>query len=143
MKKVGIIIGVLAVASLILLVFVKPDSSSKNNKSNTTKSQSSVEKRQFTDIKTAVSSKKAQLLDVRTPAEYAEGHFELATNVDSVDIAAGKIPQLDKSLPTYVYCRSGNRSAEASKNLKAAGFSNVIDLGGLADVQAIGGKLIK
>jgi rhodanese-related sulfurtransferase len=41
----------------------------------------------------------------------------------------------------YVYCRSGNRSAEAINIMRATGFTNLVDLGGVPDVQAIGGVL--
>ena len=79
------------------------------------------------------------LIDVRTPEEYKAGHFEKAINFDSVDIDAGKTPQVAKDAKIYVYCRSGNRSAASTAKLKAAGFTNIIDLGGLEDVKTIGG----
>jgi rhodanese-related sulfurtransferase len=42
-----------------------------------------------------------------------------------------------------VYCRSGNRSSQAATMLKAAGFTNVTDLGGLSAVEKIDGKLVQ
>ena len=83
----------------------------------------------------------AQLLDVRTAEEFDSGHFAGAINLDVEDIIAGKLPDAAKDTQLYVYCRSGNRSAQAVSLLKQAGFTNITDLGGLADVESIGGAL--
>jgi rhodanese-related sulfurtransferase len=83
------------------------------------------------------------LLDVRTPEEFAIGHFERATLLPLADIQAGKMPTVAKDKPLYVYCRSGNRSAEAVQLLRQAGFSIVVDLGGLSDVADIGGRQVR
>lgn len=82
-------------------------------------------------------------LDVRTAEEYSAGYFEGAQLIPLADLQAGKFPEVDPEKPLYIYCRSGNRSAEASAILKAAGYTNVIDLGGLQDVAAIGGRQIR
>jgi len=58
----------------------------------------------------------SMIIDVRTPEEYAAGHLEGATLIDGSYI---------------IYCRSGNRSAQAVERLKAAGFTNLTDLGSL------------
>lgn len=83
----------------------------------------------------------AKLYDVRTSQEYASGHFAGAQNWSLQDMQAGRLPEVSKSTKIYVYCQSGNRSSQAAKILKEAGFTNVTDLGGLQDVQKIGGKL--
>ena len=83
----------------------------------------------------------AQLLDVRTAEEFDSGHFAGAINLDVEDIIAGKLPEAAKHTQLYVYCRSGNRSAQAVSLLKQAGFTNITDLGGLTDVESIGGTL--
>lgn len=72
-----------------------------------------------------------QLIDVRTPEEYKEGHIEGAKNIDFLgeDFLA-QFNELDKNEPVYLYCRSGNRSAKASDLLTEAGFKNIIDLKG-------------
>ena len=85
----------------------------------------------------------AQLLDVRTAEEFDSGHFAGAINLDVEDIISGKLPDAAKDAQLYVYCRSGNRSAQAVFLLKQAGFTNITDLGGLTDVEGMGGKLIK
>ena len=72
-----------------------------------------------------------QILDVRTPEEYAAGHIPGATNIDW--LADGFIDQaraeLDPARPVLAYCRTGRRSAEASTKLASAGF-NVLNLKG-------------
>lgn len=79
----------------------------------------------------------AMLMDVRTSDEFSSGHFAGATNLDVQDISAGKLPNTAKSTKLYVYCRSGNRSAQAVTLLKKAGFTDVVDLGGISDVEKI------
>ncbi len=65
-----------------------------------------------------------QLLDVRTPAEFAEGHIPGAMNIDwrEDDFMQQAEAQLDKSRPLLVYCRSGRRSESAAIALEEAGF---------------------
>ena len=72
-----------------------------------------------------------QLVDVRTPEEFAEGHLALALNIDwkGNDFLQKAESALDKSKPDLLYCRSGRRSSEAAQALKAAGF-NVYDMKG-------------
>ena len=73
----------------------------------------------------------AQLLDVRTPEEFAEGHIGGAMNIDwKADGFAEKAQaQLATERPVMVYCRSGRRSAEASAVLEELGFKtfNLLD----------------
>jgi thioredoxin 1 len=71
----------------------------------------------------------AVLLDVRTPAEFTEGHLAGAVNIDIYDAGfMDKIGKLDKSAPTYVYCRSGNRSGTAVRAMKQMGFAELYNL---------------
>lgn len=74
----------------------------------------------------------AVILDVRTPAEYAEGHLEGA---QLLDLNAGEVSaqaaSLDPAKQYFVYCRSGNRSAQAAKILEQAGITGVTDLGAM------------
>lgn len=73
-----------------------------------------------------------QLLDVRTPREYQEGHIEGALNIDFLNKGAFEagIKQLDPERPVMLYCRSGRRSAKAAEQLEALGFREVHDLRG-------------
>ena len=66
-----------------------------------------------------------QLVDVRTPAEFQQGHLVDALLIDfkAADFDALCAEKLDKSRPVAVYCRSGKRSAAAAQRLAAAGFT--------------------
>ncbi|MCL9769985.1 rhodanese-like domain-containing protein [Flavobacterium sp. HXWNR69] len=72
-----------------------------------------------------------QLLDVRTPEEFSEGHLENAINIDvTAEDFDAKVAGLDKEKPVMVYCKSGGRSAKASARLKELGFKTISDLEG-------------
>jgi len=78
-----------------------------------------------------ISKKEIQLVDVRTPQEYMQGHIGNAKNINLFDPNFQKnLQKLDKNKPVYVYCRSGHRSGKASKVLKKLGFKKVYDLKG-------------
>lgn len=130
MKKV--IIG--AVVTLLLAIGVYGMFNIGNSK-NTDSRQT------FADIQADLASG-ALLYDVRTPAEYQAGHFENAINFPLGDMQYGSLPQFDKDKKIYVHCQSGNRSGQATLILRQNGFTNIEDLGGLMDVEGIGGKLI-
>jgi rhodanese-related sulfurtransferase len=72
-----------------------------------------------------------QLIDVRTPEEFTEGHLPNAINIDvnGSDFIT-KTSKLDKDKPVMVYCKMGGRSAKAAANLKEQGFKDVSDLDG-------------
>ena len=70
------------------------------------------------------------LLDVRTQAEYEEGHIDQPdARIDYREINqhVDQLPQ-DKNIPILVYCRSGNRSAQAAQTLIDLGYSQVYNL---------------
>lgn len=73
-----------------------------------------------------------QLLDVRTPKEYAEGHIGEAKNINVLEAETFKkeIATLDKTKPVMVYCKSGKRSQKASQILEEEGFEVIYDLQG-------------
>lgn len=72
-----------------------------------------------------------QLIDVRTPKEYAEGYIKNAVNINFFDDDfLEQMSVLDKDKPVIVYCKSGRRSANALQQLKDAGFTKVYDLEG-------------
>ena len=74
----------------------------------------------------------SQVIDVRTPEEFAAGHVQGATNID-VESGAfeAALAGLDKEAPFSLYCRSGRRSAIAADLMAKAGFTKVTDLGTL------------
>ena len=74
------------------------------------------------------------ILDVRTPEEFAEKHIPGAINVPNETIKNKKIPELPKEDQLIlVYCRSGNRSKQASEKLAKIGYSNIYEFGGIND----------
>ncbi|MCC6274839.1 MAG: rhodanese-like domain-containing protein [Leptospiraceae bacterium] len=76
----------------------------------------------------------AKIIDVRTKDEFQDGHYDGAINIP-VNTLNSKLGELgDKSKPIIVYCASGGRSASAAHMLKANGFADVINAGGLGDM---------
>ena len=74
------------------------------------------------------------ILDVRTPEEFADKHIPGAINVANETIGTDEIPELpDKDQLILVYCRSGNRSKQASEKLVALGYTNIVEFGGIND----------
>ena len=74
------------------------------------------------------------ILDVRTPEEFAEKHIPEAINMPNETIGTAEIPELpDKDQLILVYCRSGNRSKQASEKLAALGYTNIVEFGGIND----------
>ena len=74
------------------------------------------------------------ILDVRTPEEFAEKHIPGAVNVPNESIGTEEIKELqNKDQLILVYCRSGNRSKQASEKLVALGYTNVYEFGGIND----------
>ena len=81
-------------------------------------------------FKTEIEGKKIQLVDVRTPKEYKQGHIENSDNVNVMDKNfMVKMSKYNKDQAVYVYCRSGGRSMRAASKLKSAGY-NVVNLNG-------------
>ena len=74
------------------------------------------------------------ILDVRTPEEFADKHIPGAINIPNETIGTAEIPELpDKDQLILVYCRSGNRSKQASEKLVALGYTNIVEFGGIND----------
>jgi thioredoxin len=73
----------------------------------------------------------AQILDVRTPDEFASEHIDNAVNVNWNDEDfATKAATYDKSKPVFIYCLSGGRSKKASEKLQELGFTTIYELDG-------------
>lgn len=71
----------------------------------------------------------ARLVDVRTPGEFAAGHIPGAINVPVQQLDTRVSELQPKETAIVVYCRSGQRSGNAARMLKNAGFNSVHDLG--------------
>lgn len=83
----------------------------------------------------------ALLVDVRTPAEYEQGHLKKSVNINWFDTDfAKKFDAIDKNKTIYVYCKVGGRSAKAQQKLSALGFKNVINLEGGYDAYKMASK---
>lgn len=72
------------------------------------------------------------ILDVRTESEYAGGHIPYAICIPNETIDENVVSRLpDKEQTILVYCRSGNRSKQASEKLADLGYINVYEFGGI------------
>ncbi len=73
-----------------------------------------------------------RLVDVRTPAEYLNGHLpgSLSVPLDQWEQIQQKVP--DKGAPLYVYCLSGARSQAACRGFARLGYTAVVNIGGIA-----------
>jgi len=83
------------------------------------------------DFEKTIQNKDVQLVDVRTPEEYAEGHIKGAVNIDfKKRTFPDYVNVLDKEKPVAVYCRSANRSGKAALIMQSLGFKKIYDLDG-------------
>jgi rhodanese-related sulfurtransferase len=73
-----------------------------------------------------------QILDVRTPKEFFEGHIKNALQADWNDKTEfeRRLAFVDKNKPVYVYCLAGGRSAAAADKMRKEGYTNVYELSG-------------
>jgi rhodanese-related sulfurtransferase len=74
------------------------------------------------------------VVDVRRPDEYESGHIPGAICIPNESITADppeELPNLSQIV--LVYCRSGNRSKQASEKLAAMGYTNIFEFGGIID----------
>ncbi len=85
------------------------------------------------------------VIDVRTPAEFAEGHLDGALNIDyESGHFASDITKLDPAGTYVLYCRSGNRAGKALVDMQAAGFTHLTNVGGYVDASdATGLPIVK
>jgi phage shock protein E len=77
-------------------------------------------------------------IDVRTPAEFEQGHLSNATLIpyDGIEkgIAALKLP---KDTPIYLYCAVGGRAEKAKQTLEAINYTQVTNVGGIDDARKL------
>lgn len=82
-------------------------------------------------FRTQVQGKKVQLVDVRTPREFKNGHIKNAINIDFFSRKFdSEFNKLNKDNAIYLYCRSGSRSRKTAKKLFNLGFTEIYDLEG-------------
>lgn len=93
---------------------------------------------------TAMGREQVQLVDVRTPSEYAAGHLIGSVNIDwTAEDFAAAFSKLDNSKPVLLYCHSGGRSSEALAYLIEHGYKAQHLLGGYAAWKRAGMATIK
>ena len=78
-----------------------------------------------------------QLIDVRTPVEFAQVHVDFARNVPLDQLRRESVPSSDRE-PVYVICRSGGRGRQACEKLESAGLNAVNVEGGTTAWEAAG-----
>lgn len=133
--KIAVILGAVLISLVgLFLVFSKPSDSTKQNSTSNEVSLSTFE----SDVASGI-----PLIDVRTPEEFSDGHIQGSLNIPLDNINAGVKPDAVKDEKIYLYCRSGNRSAEAKSILERSGYTNIVDMGGMNEVIALGAKEVK
>ena len=102
-----------------------------------------VEKVGADEAVTLIESGEPTVIDVRTPAEFAAGHVAGAQNIE---VTAGDFESLVGRLPKdgeyVVYCQTGNRSGTATEKMADLGFTDLVDGGGIVDLQASGAEIV-
>lgn len=127
MKKLRII-GIL-IAIIYIVTGCTPKVEKENKMQNTYKQITMEEAKEVMKNESEII-----ILDVRTGEEFSEGHIPGAINLANEAIGEEEIPQLpDKDQMILVYCRSGNRSKQASEKLVDLGYTNVVEFGGILD----------
>lgn len=92
------------------------------------------------DFNKRIKSDSVQILDVRTPQEYAEGHIggAININVQSADFQQMAEKRLSKDSTILVYCRSGRRSMNAAEILTRLGYKVINLKGGIIEWKQAG-----
>jgi phage shock protein E len=80
-----------------------------------------------------INSQDVIIVDVRTQQEYDEGHIEHAILIVNETIVNEPAELPDKNATILIYCRSGNRSAQAAAKLVKLGYTHIYDFGGIID----------
>ena len=130
MKRIIILIAIVVLGGSGIAYLASQNSSTSNEQNSSQKASA------YDTIQKELDAG-ALLIDVRTQEEFDTGHIKNAVLFPLQDIEQGKLPTEDKTTKLYVYCRSGNRSAQATRILEKAGYT-VTDLGGMTDVLNMG-----
>ena len=80
-------------------------------------------------------TKGAQIIDVRTPGEYAGGHIKGSKNIPLQSLS-NNLSKINKNKPVITCCASGMRSASAKSVLQNNGFTEVHNGGGWSSLNA-------
>ncbi|MDT8415600.1 MAG: rhodanese-like domain-containing protein [Flavobacteriaceae bacterium] len=78
-----------------------------------------------------IKRKNGQLIDVRTPNEFLQGHISKAKNINFFDANfAEQLAKFSKDQTVFVYCQSGMRSKKAARLMADLGFKEIFELSG-------------
>lgn len=123
---------ILRIVTLVLFLILMTMSATQISGCNTNDNIISVSAPEFDK---EIKADSVQLLDVRTPQEYAEGHIDgaLNINVQSDDFKQMAEKELSKDSTILVYCRSGRRSMDAAEILTKLGYKVVNLKGGIIE----------
>ena len=114
---------------ICIILFVVVGCTNSDSKKNTVYQKITAE-----EAKKLMETENVIILDVRTQEEYNEGHIKNSILLPDTEISTKAQEVLkDKDSKILVYCRSGRRSAHASKMLISMGYTNVYDFGGIID----------
>lgn len=122
-------LSITLILSISILGSCQQSNTSQSTNSGATIINDKIEVNEFEKL--IANNPNAQLIDVRTPEEFLEGHLENATNINyNGDNFEAAINKLDKTKPVLVYCMSGGRSSSAASKMKDLGFKEVHNLSG-------------
>ena len=124
---------IILVIIVVIGIFLKNRNSKGDNK-NTVK-DANIQYVSMNDIEKIMNENENYIiLDVRTIEEYNDGHIPNAICIPNETIDENVVNKLpNKEQLILIYCRSGNRSKQATKKLKDLGYLNLIEFGGIID----------
>jgi hydroxyacylglutathione hydrolase len=82
-----------------------------------------------TSLKNLAGKNGLQIVDVRSPEEWSEGHLPGAIHIPLAQLP-DRVAELDASAPIVLHCKGGGRSSIATSFLQSRGMSNVSNLSG-------------
>lgn len=134
-KRLKLVVPFTFMFVILFSIFGLTGCSNSTNRSNTVSNSNTYQQITAEEAAKMMQSETDYIvLDVRTEQEYASGHIPGAVNIPNETIASGAIQQLpDKEQLILVYCRSGNRSKQASEKLVNLGYTNIVEFGGIND----------
>ena len=124
---------IILVIIVVIGIFLKNRNSKEDNK-NTVK-DANIQYVSMNDIEKIMNENENYIiLDVRTIEEYNDGHIPGAICIPNETIDENVVNKLpNKEQLILIYCRSGNRSKQATIKLKDLGYLNLIEFGGIID----------
>jgi len=142
MKKIFFIIIGLSLTAMSCSNNSEQTTAPQQNGQGQTIISKNVDVAEFTKL---INTGESQILDVRTPEEWADGTIKDAKKMNFFDADfAEQLNGLDKNKAVYVYCKSGGRSGKATTKMKEMGFTTVYNLnGGIGAWTGAGKEIVK